>query len=34
MELETFMGEASVFNLTELEPAPIKKRGEYPRIDG
>ena len=34
MELETFMREASVFNLTELEPAPIKKRGEYPGIDG
>ena len=32
--LETFIGEASVFNLADLSPAPIKHRFDYPGTEG
>ena len=32
--LETFIGEASVFNLSDLAPVPIKDRFEYPGTEG
>ena len=32
--LETFIGEASVFNLADLTPAPIKHRFDYPGTEG